>query len=96
MLRWMAPFLSFTAEEAWKVFGTSESIFLETYAQLPAADEALLAKWARIREVRDQVNKDIEALRADGKVGSSLQANVDSDWAPATPTARCWPAWAMT
>jgi isoleucyl-tRNA synthetase len=32
MLRWMAPFLSFTAEEAWKLFGTSESIFLETYA----------------------------------------------------------------
>jgi isoleucyl-tRNA synthetase len=76
MLRWMAPFLSFTAEEAWKVVGTSESIFLETYAQLPAPDEALLAKWTRIREIRDQVNKDIEALRADGKVGSSLQANV--------------------
>ncbi len=76
MLRWMAPFLSFTAEEAWKVFGTSESIFLETYAQLPPADEALLAKWARIRDIRDHVNKDIEALRAEGKVGSSLQANV--------------------
>ncbi|NDC62053.1 MAG: isoleucine--tRNA ligase, partial [Betaproteobacteria bacterium] len=30
MLRWMAPFLSFTAEEAWGVFGDSESIFLET------------------------------------------------------------------
>jgi isoleucyl-tRNA synthetase len=76
MLRWMAPFLSFTAEEAWKLFGNSESIFLETYAALPAADDALLAKWARIREVRDQVNKDIEALRADGQVGSSLQATV--------------------
>ena len=76
MLRWMAPFLSFTAEEAWKIFGTSESIFVETYAKLPAANEALLAKWSRIREVRDAVNKDIEALRADGKVGSSLQANV--------------------
>ncbi len=76
MLRWMAPFLSFTAEEAWKIFGTSESIFFETYAQLPAPDDALLAKWTRIREIRDQVNKDIEALRADGKVGSSLQANV--------------------
>ena len=31
MLRWMAPFLSFTAEEAWATFGASESIFLETY-----------------------------------------------------------------
>jgi len=76
MLRWMAPFLSFTAEEAWKVFGTSESIFMETYAEFPAPDAALLAKWSRIRELRDAVNKDIETLRADGKVGSSLQANV--------------------
>jgi isoleucyl-tRNA synthetase len=76
MLRWMAPFLSFTAEEAWKEFGSSESIFLETYSKLGAPDEALLAKWNRIRELRDVVNKDIEALRADGKIGSSLQANV--------------------
>jgi isoleucyl-tRNA synthetase len=76
MLRWMAPFLSFTAEEAWKIFGQSESIFLETYIDLGTPDEALLAKWSRIREIRDAVNKDIEALRADGKVGSSLQANV--------------------
>ena len=76
MLRWMAPFLSFTAEEAWKEFGSSESIFLETYSKLGTPDESLLAKWNRIRELRDIVNKDIEALRADGKVGSSLQANV--------------------
>jgi isoleucyl-tRNA synthetase len=76
MLRWMAPFLSFTAEEAWKVFGSSESIFMETYSDLGAPDLALLAKWTRIRELRDSVNKDIEALRADGKVGSSLQATV--------------------
>ena len=76
MLRWMAPFLSFTAEEAWKIFGTSDSIFFETYAEIGGPDEALLAKWNRIREIRDVVNKDIEALRADGKVGSSLQANV--------------------
>ncbi|OYZ03336.1 MAG: isoleucine--tRNA ligase, partial [Polaromonas sp. 28-63-22] len=76
MLRWMAPFLSFTAEEAWTVFGQSESIFLETYANFKPQDDALLAKWARIREIRDAVNKDIEALRADGKVGSSLQAEV--------------------
>jgi isoleucyl-tRNA synthetase len=76
MLRWMAPFLSFTAEEAWAVFGTSESIFMETYAEFSAPDAALLAKWTRIRELRDIVNKDIEVLRADGKVGSSLQAEV--------------------
>ncbi|MDA8521857.1 isoleucine--tRNA ligase [Acidovorax sp. NCPPB 4044] len=76
MLRWMAPFLSFTAEEAWKVFGASDSIFLETYATIPSADEGLGAKWARIRELRDAVNKEIETLRAAGQVGSSLQAVV--------------------
>jgi isoleucyl-tRNA synthetase len=88
MLRWMAPFLSFTAEEAWSVLGAAankvpaaskSSIFLDTYVPFAATDAALtdlLAKWSRIREIRDLVNKHIETLRADGKVGSSLQANV--------------------
>ena len=84
MLRLMAPFLSFTAEEAWSVLGDAgktpaasrETIFLDTYLALQAPDTALLAKWSRIREIRDAVNKDIEVLRADGQVGSSLQASV--------------------
>ena len=83
MLRWMAPFLSFTAEEAWQAFGTSESIFMETFSDLGTPNEALLAKWTRIREIRDQVNKDIETLRADGKVGASLQASVILQVGPA-------------
>ncbi|MFZ4480404.1 MAG: class I tRNA ligase family protein, partial [Rhodoferax sp.] len=86
MLRWMAPFLSFTAEEAWTVLGAAgktpahsrESIFMDCYATFPdsVSDPKLLSKWTRIREIRDAVNKDIEALRAEGKVGSSLQASV--------------------
>jgi isoleucyl-tRNA synthetase len=76
MLRWMAPFLSFTAEEAWKVFGSSQSIFLEEYAEIGSPDTAVLAKWERIRAIRDVANKQIEALRAEGQVGSSLQANL--------------------
>ena len=76
LLRLMAPFLSFTAEEAWQVVGNSESIFMETYAQFDAPDEALLVKWSRIREIRDVANKKIEALRAAGTVGSSLQTNL--------------------
>ena len=76
LLRLMAPFLSFTAEEAWQVVGNSESIFMETYATFDAPDEALLAKWSRIREIRDVANKEIEALRAAGTVGSSLQTNL--------------------
>ncbi len=79
MLRWMAPILSFTAEEAWAVFAkdqTKGSIFFETFSPLPSANEALLAKWSRIREIRDTANKAIEDLRTEGKVGASLQATL--------------------
>ena len=76
MLRWMAPFLSFTAEEAWQLVGDGHSIFAQTYSRFDAPDEALLAKWSRIRAIRDGVNKEIELVRTEGKVGSSLQANV--------------------
>ncbi len=87
MLRWMAPFLSFTAEEAWAVLGaegktpatTQASIFLDGYVAFDAPDESLLRKWARIREIRERVNKDIEVLRAQGTVGASLQAEVTLD-----------------
>jgi isoleucyl-tRNA synthetase len=76
MLRWMAPFLSFTAEEAWTTFGKSESIFLETFTNLGTPDDALLAKWNRINEIRAAVNKEIETVRTAGSVGASLQAEV--------------------
>ncbi len=76
MLRWMAPFLSFTAEEAWEIIGSSDSIFIEEYSQLPAPDAALTAKWERLLEIRAAANKEIEALREQGKVGASLQANL--------------------
>jgi isoleucyl-tRNA synthetase len=79
MLRWMAPFLSFTAEEAWPIFapGTSSSIFVETYSDTATwTDDALLAKWSRIREIREFANKQIESIRAAGQLGSSLQATI--------------------
>jgi isoleucyl-tRNA synthetase len=77
MLRWMAPFLSFTAEEAWPVLAKEAnrgSIFFESFSALPSADEALLAKWGRLREIRELANKEIETVRTAGQVGSSLQA----------------------
>jgi isoleucyl-tRNA synthetase len=76
MLRWMAPFLSFTAEEAWQVFGTSESIFLETYSDMGAVDMALLDKWAHVQQVRELANKEIETKRSAGELGASLQAEL--------------------
>ena len=85
MLRWMAPFLSFTAEEAWSVLSGAGkvaqanrvSIFTSAFTHMAAPDTALLDKWNAIRSVRDMANKEIEALREAGKVGSSLQARVD-------------------
>jgi isoleucyl-tRNA synthetase len=80
MLRWMAPFLSFTAEEAWRLFAhgtpSKQTIFTETYWPLPTPDGALLARWARLREIRDLANKEIEAVRTTGAVGASLQATL--------------------
>jgi isoleucyl-tRNA synthetase len=82
MLRWMAPFLSFTAEEAWKVFNggqnQGDSIFTETYWDFHEADKdsELLAKWSRIRAFREECNRQIEEVRTRGEVGASLQANL--------------------
>ncbi|MEO7244287.1 MAG: class I tRNA ligase family protein, partial [Rubrivivax sp.] len=82
MLRWMAPILSFTAEEAWQVLGAGETIFTETFIHFPPPDAALLARWARLRAIRDLANKEIEALRTTGRVGSSLQAALTITAAP--------------
>ncbi|MFM7505890.1 MAG: isoleucine--tRNA ligase, partial [Rubrivivax sp.] len=80
MLRWMAPFLSFTAEEAWALVGPKTadmpSVFTATYWRFDAPDAPLLAKWATVRGVREAVNREIEAVRTTGAVGSSLQATV--------------------
>ncbi len=75
----MAPILSFTAEEVWQtISSTKQSIMLETWQALPAvADEAvLLDKWTKIRGYRADVTRALEELRVAGKIGSSLQAEV--------------------
>ncbi|HET7095788.1 MAG TPA: class I tRNA ligase family protein, partial [Casimicrobiaceae bacterium] len=80
LLELMAPVLSFTAEEAWRIVHPGDaSIFCGTWIDaLPAQhdEDALVAKWNRILAVRAIVQKELELLRQDGKVGSSLQAEV--------------------
>ncbi len=84
LLRLMAPFLSFTAEEVWALNGSSPSIFTTTnydfdsYSGSIHAEKSinLLDKWQRIRTLREAVNKDAEALREAGQIGASLQAEV--------------------
>ena len=81
LLRLMAPLLSFTAEEAWKVFRRHDggTIFTETYAKLPELPDeaALVERWNALRAVRADVQKRLEALREQGAIGSSLQAEVE-------------------
>ncbi|MFM7123480.1 MAG: class I tRNA ligase family protein, partial [Fluviibacter sp.] len=83
MLRLMAPILSFTTEEIWtllakKESGLPESIMLSDGAPLPVVPDAdaLRSKWDRIRAVRAEVAKAMEAVRTEGGIGSSLQAEV--------------------
>jgi isoleucyl-tRNA synthetase len=82
MLRWMAPILSFTAEEAWQSFahGTThlQTIFTSEFTPISKSihAEALIEKWDQIRKIRQEVTKAIELERENGKVGSSLQAEI--------------------
>jgi isoleucyl-tRNA synthetase len=84
LLRLMAPVLSFTAEEAWEVLhpGKDESIFFHTWkGVLPPqeGEDALVARWTRLREMRSEVTRRLEEARAAGLIGSSLQAEVTVD-----------------
>ncbi len=80
LLRLMAPVLSFTAEEAWKVFQPGGgTIFTHTSYRFPEVPDAadLLGKWQTLRDIRSKVQKLLETRRAAGEIGSSLQAEVE-------------------
>ena len=78
LVRILAPILSFTAHEAWEVLGNSDNVFVDRWHEAPHIQdaEALTQSFAAIREVRALAQKEIEIQRADGKLGSSLQAEV--------------------
>lgn len=80
MVRWIAPILSFTADEIWKeIAGEREaSVFVAEWYSLPAApaDSFDNAYWELIAQVKDAVNKVLEAKRTAGEVGGSLGAEV--------------------
>ena len=77
----IAPILSFTAEEVWQLLtaDAEQSVMLHTWHELPKpeGEGELLAKWAQVRAVRADVTKALEELREAGKIGSSLQAEVE-------------------
>jgi isoleucyl-tRNA synthetase len=89
MVRWVAPVLSFTAEEIWDVLPTAvdakgndiereKSVLLAEWYELPEVSNLTLddAYWREIMAVKTAVNKVLEEARAEKTVGSSLAADV--------------------
>ncbi len=78
LIRWLAPILSFTAEEAWLLYrpDEAESVHLLPFPKIPREwrDDNLAAKWDRVKEVRSVVTGALEIARAEKKIGSSLEA----------------------
>ena len=83
LVRLMAPILSFTAEEAWEVLSAQQdvSVFQQVWLSLPdlpkADDQVLVQNWTTICNWRARVNKHIEEVRADGRIGQALAAEVE-------------------
>ena len=80
LVRLMAPILSFTAQEAWETLqGSDASVFEQTWYDHPVPrDAAMLGmRWKKLRALRSDVLKQLEALRVAGKIGSSLAGEVE-------------------
>jgi isoleucyl-tRNA synthetase len=79
ILKWLAPIISFTADEAWLDYrpGGSSSVHLLTFPENLGGfrDDALAAKWEIIRNVRRVVTGALEVERAAKRIGSSLEAS---------------------
>jgi isoleucyl-tRNA synthetase len=82
MTRWMAPILSFTAEEIWQLLPGKRGEFVQTdswYDGLPQSTQDSAyddTYWAQVLQIRDEVNRVLEKARRDEVVGATLQADV--------------------
>ena len=82
LARWLAPILSFTAEEIWQAIPgeRGDSVFLAHWYEFPKTTSANKLDdqfWELALEVREAVSKRLEELRVAGEIGSSLDAEVD-------------------
>jgi isoleucyl-tRNA synthetase len=79
ILRWFAPVLSFTCEEAWQLYkpDAAASVHLTLFASDldRFRDDKLAARWETIRNVRRAVTGALEIERAAKRIGSSLEAS---------------------
>ncbi|MDP6166191.1 MAG: isoleucine--tRNA ligase [Gammaproteobacteria bacterium] len=78
--RWVAPILSYTADELWDFIPgeRAASVQLETWYALPQPDQAKLDAdyWNQVMAVKQAINKALESKRGDGGIGGSLTAEV--------------------
>jgi isoleucyl-tRNA synthetase len=86
LARLLAPILTFTAEEAWRHLPAARagSVHLERFPEEPVEwlDDTLAREWSRLLEVRREVAKALETARAQGLIGSGLEARVSIGQAP--------------
>jgi isoleucyl-tRNA synthetase len=90
MVRWLAPILSFTAEEIWRHMPgeRAESVFFSTWVELPGGEvAATTVDWPPVLEARAAVLRELERLRVAGEIGGPLDASVDLYAAPAVRAA---------
>ena len=79
LTRWLAPILSFTAEEIWQSIpgADGESLFLKKwYEAWPNVGGVVMSDWEQLQAIRDEVNKALENQRQAGLIGSALAAEV--------------------
>lgn len=80
LTKMMAPILVFTSEEIWqsRFPDENDSIHLQTFHEIPAQwrDDALAAKWEKVRSLRKVVTGALEVERREKRIGSSLQGQV--------------------
>ncbi|GAC1620915.1 MAG: isoleucine--tRNA ligase [Nevskia sp.] len=76
--RWIAPILSFTADEIWKLLpgDRTQTVFAQTWYAFPATGVEEWAAWERLAGARDGVKKILEELRGQSLIGSGLDADV--------------------
>ncbi|WP_100623237.1 isoleucine--tRNA ligase [Candidatus Coxiella mudrowiae] len=78
---WIAPIISFTADEIWQFMPNDReaSVFLtQWFSDFPAIKlrEEEDQEWQVLLQVRDEVNKALESYRNEGKIGSALAAEI--------------------
>ncbi len=78
LVRWIAPILSFTADEIWESLPNTveQSVFMVQWHPMPEDDRGSGLAWRRLLQLRQAVSKSLERMRAEGAIGAGLEAEL--------------------